>query len=185
MYLIGFNGPPRSGKDSISKEIFHRDELTIPMSIRSCSLPMRLAGFACLGLVYSEELYESIKDEPQVIFGLRSLREWMIAFSETFIKPTFGHDFWGSAIALSFDPHAPGLVLVPDVGFQAEWEVFEQRFGRENCLLVQLSREGKDWANDSRRYVIGHNLLAVANCDIQVSADFVLRYAIQNLGWNL
>ncbi len=187
MYAILLNGPPRSGKDTVSLEIQSRmDAVQFPSLLRSLSMPMRLAGFAMLGKPYSESEYEAIKDEPREIFNGGTLRQWMIAFSEQFIKRHYGSDFWGLSL-LSGLPNTNllGLLSVTDLGFFEEYAVIAEQFGADKVLVVQLEREGYSWGNDSRDYVFGHNMLRVIHPEMGTSevVQAILSHCIYKLGW--
>lgn len=189
MFAILLNGPPRSGKDTIANHLQAKfDTLLYPTIRRSLSMPMRKAGFAVLGLGYSDEVYELIKDVPQDIFGGLTLREHMIAFSEQFIKKRYGDDFWGRALLnLPVDFSMPGCFIVPDLGFQAESHYIEGKLGARNVLTVHLHRAGFEWKNDSRRYVKGTNVLLVEHKEDESSAAAgqILDFVAHALRWTL
>lgn len=189
MYIIGFNGPPRSGKDSIASEIHRRYDVEIPPTqIKSLSRPMRLIGFAMLGLEYTPPLYELIKDRPQGIFAGKTLREFMIEFAEHFAKPWLGKEVWGKVLIKSLPAaqlHSDLLLLIPDIGFQEETDYLQDVIGVTKFLLVCVSREGIDWANDSRGYVHAFNSLWIQNQKIEDSALLVLTHAKAKLGWSI
>jgi hypothetical protein len=154
-YLIGFSGPPRSGKDTFGKALaaLIEDLHGVQPQLLACSTPMREVVYALLGHPYDVVHYERCKDEPQDILGGTSIRQAMIALSEKHIKPAYGQDFWGrSLIERLWDP-APQVVIVTDMGFPSEMLAFERRFGAENCVWPQIEREGHDFSGDSRSYV--------------------------------
>ena len=154
-YLIGMSGPPRSGKDSIgyalAKLLVEKQEYTVV--VRACSMPMRKSIYAMLGMEYTLEHYEANKDVPLPELGGKSIRQAMIALSEEHVKPTYGHGFWGEAVLNSLPMQHGRIVIVTDMGFPAEVEVFERAFGAEHCLWPQIVRPGCDFSNDSRGYV--------------------------------
>ena len=153
-YLIGFSGPPRSGKDSVgyalAKLISQRHSVAV--CVRALSMPMRKTVYAMLGREYDLEHYERTKDVPLEEFGGRSIREAMIALSEHHVKPTYGSGYWGRAL-LNTLPSEARVVIITDMGFDAEVGVFEDRFTPERCLWPQITRPGCDFSNDSRGYV--------------------------------
>lgn len=153
--LVGFSGPPRSGKDTIaghlSSRLAFRGNKT---QILAHSTPMRMAVYAYLGLSYSDEHYHENKDIPiDVGHGRQTtIRREMISLSESHVKARFGHDWWGHNLINRIDI-SDGIVLVTDMGFQAEHDLFMDAFGPENCAWMHLYRDGTSWDGDSRSYV--------------------------------
>jgi len=156
-YLIGLSGPPRSGKDSVgvtlAKIIQERHPVTV--CVRALSLPMRKTIYAMLGMEYSLEHYETTKDVPLPELGGRSIRQAMIALTDTHVKPTYGDGFWASALlnTLPMPEARIRVVVVTDMGFEHEVDVFVQAFGAENCMWPQITRPGCSFDGDSRSYV--------------------------------
>lgn len=155
-YLIGLSGPPRSGKDSVgvalAKLIGERHAVTV--CHRSLSMPMRKTVYAMMGREYSLQHYETSKDIPLPELGGKTIRQAMIALSEDHVKPTYGIQFWGQSL-LNTLPIETGVrvVVVTDMGFDAEVGVFEEAFGIKNCVWPQITRPGCSFDGDSRSYV--------------------------------
>ena len=155
MKLIGFSGPPRSGKDSIAHQLaaIIEDKHGIQPQLLACSTPMREVVYAMLGRPYDSSHYELHKDDPQEAFQGKSIRQAMIALSEEHVKPSYGHDFWGhSLLARRWEP-LPQVLIVTDVGFVSEVEVFTETFGLDNVVYPQIIRAGTSFERDSRSYV--------------------------------
>lgn len=153
--LVGFSGPPRSGKDTLGNmlaDILREQGITV--EVHALSLPMRLAVYAYLGWEYSDEHYEANKDRRfATIHGRQTtVREEMIALSESHIKPRLGHGWWGNAL-FNRTKLADGVIIVTDMGFRAEYDVFNELLGAPQCAWVQVHREGHDFSGDSRKYV--------------------------------
>ena len=191
MYCIGLNGPPRSGKDSIAKEIERHYDLSItPTTIKSLSMPMRLVAFAMLGRPYSVEEYEAIKDEPHYVFNGETLREFMIRYSEEFAKPAYGKDIWGKALTASLGTsiHLPGICIVPDIGFIEETDHLIDAFGPDRFILIHVMRAGyESWRNDSRGWVVpACQIVRVANPKdkLEVPRKVILS-ACEARGWDI
>ena len=152
MYILGFNGPPRSGKDTLANAIIAQLEQgsSIPILKLPFSMPMRKRAMAAIGLPYDEATYERIKDQPIAALGGVTLRRFMILDSEEFMKRQFGQDvwcrLWRENIPLGFQ----GLVVTPDFGFPQEVEAAQAVTGHARFRLVQVSRLGTDWRGDSR-----------------------------------
>lgn len=188
MYIIGLNGPPHSGKDTLADAMGRQlDRSVTPYMKASLSMPMRLTVCAMTGLVYSDATYEETKDRRVRDTG-RTFREMMISLSEDYVIPTYGSDFWGRTLVRTL-PHQslPLLVVIPDIGFNRELPPIIDYVGADYFMLVQLVRYGRDWGNDSRRYVDpeGINSMQLLNVENQVdaTADLILNECAQKLGW--
>lgn len=196
MYCIAFNGPPRSGKDSIANHIHDDFMATIaPTHRHALSLPLRIRAFQLLGIDYRHEIpsmvthYEQVKDEQNPIFaGHGTMRQAMIHDSEQNLKPIYGQDIFAKMflMRLGGSIHLPGLSLVADSGFQVETDTLVGAFRPENFLLVRVARPGYDWGDDSRSYVEAPNMLHVSNdSTIEAAVKYVMDVATSGLGWSL
>lgn len=212
MRIIGMNGPPRSGKDTIAKYInrIHDNEYRfkgdttqyqngapyewgcpIDIELRACVKRMRLAVFALMGLAYSDEKYEEIKDMPELLFNGDSVRQFMIRLMQEFIKPTYDVAFAVKATVadlagstLQYDNSR--LLIITDIGFQEEVEYLEDFVGYENFMLVRLSQPGRDFSGDSRSYVEAMQVIDWPNRlgnDLFLSAKAVMHAANTKFGW--
>lgn len=85
-----------------------------------------------------------------------SKREALIHVSENLIKPNFGEDYFGKALANSISPMVD-LAFVADGGFVAEVEAVVQEVGLGNVLIVNLYRDVKNPAKDSRKLLKGED----------------------------
>lgn len=157
-YLIGMSGPPRSGKDSVGialANLLHQKH-AVEVHHRALSLPMRKTIYTLLGWEYTLKHYESTKDVPLPALGGKSIRQAMIALSEEHVKPTYGQGFWGHAMLNTLPiptNKCPRIIVVTDMGFDAEVEVFVRMFGADNCVWPQIVRPGCTFEGDSRSYV--------------------------------
>lgn len=194
MYVVGFNGPPRVGKDSLANALMNvlDKKATVVAMKTALSMPMRRRAFGAIGKVYNESTYERIKDT--VISGLgMTLREFMIADSANFMNPTFGQDVWSRLLAESLPIGFNGILLVSDFGFQHEPEYFANLVGDNNCLTVRINRSGHDWKNDSRGWIGDDGELVhctdVCNNDnpktLEVEANRIYDHLVNQRGWKL
>lgn len=150
--LVGFSGPPRSGKDTLAGMLAdHLRHRGVPAEVHALSLPMRLSVYGLLGLTYTPEHYEAHKDNPIRVEGDRqtTIRQEMIALSEHHVKPRLGHGWWGRAL-LNRVTIPAGVIVVSDMGFPSEHDVFEESM---ECAWFHVHRDGHDFSNDSRGYV--------------------------------
>lgn len=182
-YLVGLSGPPRSGKDTLAGLVRrHFVNSKVRTQVHSLSLPMRLAVYGLLGLEYSPEHYEANKDYefdvPGPLPGYTTIRKEMISLSEDHVKPRLGHGWWGNALLNRVTPGTQ-LILVPDMGFDAEREVFQNTVS--DCLWVHLQRDGTDFSKDSRSYV-GSGPTVRNNRSPEVAADRIIGH-IEAKGW--
>ena len=191
MYIVGFNGPPRSGKDTLAGMVadalseWNRDNW-----IRSLSLPMRQMAFGALGLEYTNDYYEAIKDVPQAALGC-TVRQFMIDLSEKFMKPTYGQTIWSQLLTSEFHSawDSNSVLLIPDIGFEVECKYLSEIASPENFYLVRTAREGCSFDNDSRSYINWDPMGAFVNNgsleDWRQTADAVVWRLVNQLGWKI
>lgn len=170
--LVGFSGPPRSGKDTLGNllaDMIRDDNQFARVEVHALSLPMRLAVYGMLGLTYTVEHYEANKDYEFDVPGemrFTTIRQEMIALSEKHVKPRLGHGWWGRALLNRVTPGTE-IIIVTDMGFDAEHDVF---MGEADCEWIHLERKGCDFSKDSRNYVGKPTLKVENNGDPELSA---------------
>jgi hypothetical protein len=186
--IILFNGPPRSGKDTAASYLYDllQNQDKDPYILRM-SRPIKAAFQGMLNLEGEGGSYELDKEEPIPIFSAKkgtSYRQWQIDFSEKFMKPLYGDAIFASIFIQEVETLDCDVVLVPDCGFQVEYDLLAETYGEENILVVQLSRKGKDFSNDSRSYLtdIPANCLWCIHNDESIE-DFhaTLRMVLKNM----
>ncbi|MGL5015452.1 MAG: hypothetical protein ACRC6V_14385 [Bacteroidales bacterium] len=152
------NAPAQTGKDTIAREILLRVG-----EAESCAMkdPMFKVFCATVGLSMYEfmELYETPgwKDTPQEITNGKTPRELMIHISENFVKPFFGEDYYGKALGEFIErfEETAGTKpwVIPDGGFQGEYDAFKAIHG-DRVNLISFFREGYvSFGNDSRDWI--------------------------------
>lgn len=165
-HIILLNGPPRSGKDTIAREIerIGEDEMRGVVHCLKFAQPLKVAAHAALNLMSDggdaplpADAFEDDKDRPlQAFFGL-SPRQFYIQFSEVWMKPLFGHDIYGGLAARTVSRidaiKTNRLCVFSDSGFASEARVLIEKFGPDRILLVRLHRPGTSFAGDSRSYL--------------------------------
>lgn len=185
-YLIGFSGPPRSGKDSIATALSgFLLEQGVSTQILACSTPMREAIYALIGEPYTLEHYEVYKDVPLEILNGRTIRQEMIELSERHVKPRLGQDFWARSLLGRMQP--VDVLIVTDCGFDAEVSHFTAHFGVENVVYPQVRRGELTFAGDSRSYVgtFGCLMDLENNGTIDEAARELHRRLTELAGWDL
>jgi len=155
--VVCLNGPPRCGKDTIG-EMF-RSMTDLKVEVLKFAEPVKMAAHATISLqtgdsmVKGMEAYNDCKDEPHVDFFSATPRSAYIAMSEDYCKKLFGDDVFGEAMVRRIsrlDPR-PDIVVITDCGFQEEVDVLNTAY---DCKIVEITREGCDFENDSRGFLI-------------------------------
>lgn len=159
MYVVGFNGPPRSGKDSLAESLAAKIEKIhdVPVKLESLSLPLRhiayaMTGYDRLGMEYDGADYERFKVTKWPTFGGATGRELLIHISENFLIPMYGPQVMARMLIMrnqGFD----GLLLIRDSGFQREIDPLIEWVGEDNFYIARCHREGSTFDDDSREWV--------------------------------
>jgi hypothetical protein len=191
MYIVAFNGPPRSGKDTLSH--FFADKVDSDSNIAcievSLSTPLRFIAYAMTNWTGATNgpNYEKFKTTHFEEFG-KDGRQIMIDVSERFLKPAYGQDIMSRMLLtnhFAFD----GVMLIRDSGFQNEIEFLSHCVGPENLFVVNVQRTGCDFSNDSREWVSHIFSTTVENNgsfdDLRASASNLFASVKANLGWKL
>lgn len=172
--IILFNGPPRSGKDTIANETAARFNKLAPhickfaAPLKSTATHMYCGGDS--GIFHQLDSSE-MKDQPHYRFFGKTCREVQIAISETYFKPLHGPKVFGKILsqyittAIEKEQKPLNLFFVTDSGFRPEAEEVVQQHGAENVLLIRVHREGYTFDGDSRSY-INLNDLGVESVDL-------------------
>ena len=158
MYIVGFNGPPRSGKDTLAEMLANQMDKAGVVSLvvpESLSLPLREIAYAMTGWQGARDgfTYEAFKTEVFPQFGNRTGRQLMIDVSERFLKAIYGQTIMADLLIARNSGIGSAVLLIRDCGFQCEVNPLESWVGVENLYMVNLFREGCDFSNDSREYV--------------------------------
>jgi hypothetical protein len=156
-FIIGFNGPPRSGKDTIASALSALLDSeginSLPVHKLALAATMRDGAAAILGMNLSDRQYSEIKDKPLEVLGGKSFRDFMIAMSEVFVKGIYGKDFWSRLMFSrnkSWWNGKPSILIVTDIGFSEEVKFFCEN--SRLYLNVRVDRRGCDFSKDSRGY---------------------------------
>lgn len=188
--IVFLNGPPHSGKDFIANRLMERIDREYTTATHKLSLArgMREVAMNFLGLEDTDDSYALAKSTTQPLLARfkrmgigeslqnDNLREFMIAFSESFIKPRYGQDFWMRYL-LHRNPwlgKSPSIVFIPDLGFWDEYNFACEWFGEESVYTIQLHRPGTSFANDSRGYVQMHRGISITNTNELLTANLTI-----------
>jgi len=144
MRIFLLNGPPRSGKDTIARN------MEVP-NLKFAG-PLKDAVHKAFDLDVPADFFERRKDIPCPEFYGKTPRQVYIAFSESFVKPLFGPDYFGKVMVGEMLPYKKHpFVVISDVGFAPEVARLIERFA--DCVLVRVHRKNTSFANDSRQYL--------------------------------
>lgn len=187
--IILLNGPARSGKDTISNMIKEQlDDTHTVFQLKFTNLMDKVAKLILnLNNHDYKEWREDKKDEPLLLFKDTTMRKFLIAMSEDFIKPQLGSGIMGyhaakQAVELiqNASMYNKDVVLVfSDCGFQKEFNYFKQTVKQSvlpkgttvDVQLVNVSREGCTFKGDSRETVHDSNSSLIYNCEDIGSLD--------------
>jgi len=173
--IILLNGPAKSGKDTIGGQL--QFESPAHYALGKFAQPIRLWIQSTLRI--TPLMLEREKDSPQELLSNMTIREAMIAYSEKFIKPLFGVDWFGKRLRHEFvGPTNAKIGVVTDSGFATEAQVLIDWFGAKNVFLVRLHREGTSFEGDSRGYI---SFLDQGVAEIDLHNDGTVRQAIDSL----
>jgi hypothetical protein len=189
-YIIGFNGPPRSGKDTLATLLAGQVNRFYGVPTHRCILAaaMRARVEALVGNG-TREWYEQEKDKPLDLLDGKTPRDCMIADSEEFLKPKYGRDFWAKIYHHKNQYHwgSNDVHICSDIGFNEEVKYLCEN--SRGYLNVLLSRPGCDFTIDSRNYVDaiphGGSALVLVNDSYPMAAVERILEHIQKLGWKL
>jgi len=154
--IILVNGPPRAGKDTAQEAVQNSTRCKFAQAVKE-------GAHAAFGLdprEYPMDVFEAVKDEPNVLFFGKTPREAYIAYSEMFMKPFTGdQQVFGKLLARWIDnwvennPDINRPFIVTDSGFRDEAVALVEEFGAGNIKLIRVHREGCNFDNDSRSYI--------------------------------
>jgi hypothetical protein len=192
MFLVGFNGPPRCGKDTMARMLAdHMDSqgVTIPVREVSLSTPLRVIAYAMTGFkgALDGDDYEGFKIKWFREFD-RTGRELMIDVSEKFLKPVYGPAIMADLLLGQLQGFT-GVALIRDTGFQVELESLAKRMGFRKIYCARIHRDGCDFSNDSREYVTHPFAADYENNgsldDLRVEAGRIYGRLVNQMGWAL
>lgn len=166
MKVVLLNGPPGSGKDEACNAIiwmfYNRPNIVVKREKFAKPLKAGLAGILDLSVLDVEVTKELI--DP--ILKMRR-RDVLISMSEEWLKEKFGQQVfghlmvnrlkrWQQSIDFKYETmreKEEPIAVITDSGFDYEATPVLDYVGKENCLLVRCTREGKDFSDDSRGYI--------------------------------
>jgi hypothetical protein len=195
MFVVGFNGPPECGKDTMAEMLADKMDqqgVTLPVRMESLSMPLRQIAYQMVGWPS-----DSLDGEQYAVFKTtwfpefeRYGRQIMIDISERFLKPVYGIEVMAKML-LTRNENFHGILLVRDCGFQIEVDPIAKAIGAKNLYLAQVHRPGKDFSNDSREWVYnpdGGFMRVDNNSDLEhlrTEAGRLYGRLVNQMGWVL
>lgn len=199
MYIVAFNGPPRSGKDTMAEMLAnHMDQQQVVTMVvpESLSLPLREIAYAMTGWVgpTDGENYERFKVTNFNQFANCSDiaingRQLMIDVSEDFLKPKYGIEIMAQLLIARNRHVEPAVLLIRDSGFQIEVDPLVRWVGEDNLYVAQVHRPGTSFAGDSREWVEHTRMSSYINDQdldhLATEAGRLYGRLVNQLGWKL
>ena len=170
-----FNAPPNAGKDHAAK--FCKEYLDYGYAASTHQFKEKLFELVMAIYCVEEETFFSfyddriLKETPMVLFGGLSPRQAMIKVSEEVIKPVYGKEYFGKAVAETVRNENCDFVFFSDGGFLDE--IFPLLKVCDTVDIVRLTRPGCSFDGDSRTYI---------NIEDVVEIDQICMYDIDNDG---
>ena len=147
--VIVLNAPPSAGKDEIA------NELCDGVLVHHKEFKKTLFDIAKAVAQISDDEWDRLyhRDFKEIptdrLFG-RSPRDHMIHTSEELVKPVYGKDYFGNALAISLQD---GVNIVSDGGFMEELRPVIDSVGADNVLVLRFHRDGCTFDGDSRDWL--------------------------------
>lgn len=152
--IVFVNGPKDSGKDFLGRvaaESFEGSTAQFKETLYSHTADLFKVDYGWFVGVASDRV---LKELPNDLLHGYSPRQALIFTSESVYKPIFGSDYFGRETVEHINEFCGDIVFITDSGFREEAEVLVNEYGAENCLLVNLYREGREFdTTDSRGYI--------------------------------
>lgn len=157
---VVFNGPPNVGKDTLAR-------LMVPLGFAHREFKSQLYRDTIAFFRVPEDDFmarATDRDRKDVAWPPLSLwidgrprmmspREALIHVSENVLKPQYGKDYFGKAMAERCKEEQLDYVAFSDGGFPAEIHTLRQVY--KHVFIFMLQRKGCVWGNDSRDYLRG------------------------------
>lgn len=158
MFVILFNGPPSSGKDTAAGFMCrHFTKNGIRAQEFKFAHMLKKGVHTSLALDVPVNAFEGkIKDEKSPLFFGLSPRDAYIEHSERYMKKVYGENVFAELLVRQFEAaRRKGVTVacVSDCGFEVEINHMLVKFSPIQCVLMRMHRTGCDFSNDSRSYL--------------------------------
>ncbi len=174
MKVVILNGPPGCGKDVLADYLVQNTSARLYGDNHKREFKAKLfqvaAVLASIPVPRMVELNgRNTKELPsEELPGNRSPRQWLIYVSEVLVKPHLGLQYFGQAAAATLTDEI-GVYFFADGGFDTEAKEIAAKVGKDNLLVIHLTRPGCSFIGDSRNYV--HESIAGATIQIDNDGD--------------
>lgn len=158
MKLIFFQGPPKSGKDTVCDILIN----LYPNKFNKLSAKTQLFSDTCdfysVSMSWFLHDYDINKDNTHDCLGGISKRQALIHVSENIMKPKYGNDYYGNSLISQLNPNK--INILSDCGFIEEMEPLIHRYNQDEVCIVRVSKSGTSYvrSGDSRRYIYTNTL---------------------------
>lgn len=159
MQFVLFNGPPKSGKDTLADMVMESLKAQAPQAgynfVReSFAKPLKGIVEVLRDASFKDEAqYAAFKEDHLPVFGV-SGRQLMIDASESYLKPVYGEDILGRMLVSRMRWwHDRVIVLISDSGFQSEVDAIALMLRDVKIHVFQLERHNCSFEGDSRGYI--------------------------------
>lgn len=155
--IIILNCPKQTGKDTIA-DLFNNRLNFNKMEFKDHLFFLALSVSGISREDWFTRYNTPDKENPWDRLGGLSQREFLIKISEEWIKPVFGKYHFGQKAAdkigeILKNPSTSDYFIFSDGGFKEELEPIVNRYGAENILILQWTRNFVSWGNDSRTWL--------------------------------
>lgn len=154
--VIIYNAPPFSGKDEAAAIQKNEPSTRLMFKEQLINLTALIHGLTRdeFDALYTREL----KETPTPIFFGLSPRQALIKVSEEVIKPNYGKDYFGKALATQIEKSERDFIEVSDGGFIEEIAPIYDIINPSDLMIVRIHRPGCNYAGDSRSYLKDEDL---------------------------
>jgi hypothetical protein len=152
-----FNGPPRSGKDTVSEYL---NENLEDSEIIKFTKPIKDLTHKSLGLNVKHNHFELDKDNILKDFNNRTPRQSYIQTSEN-LRSEKGQYAVADLFTQEVLKSKKNIIINPDIGYDFELEYVLSKINPDNCILIQIRREGYTFKDDCRDWISDK----VINCE--------------------
>ena len=177
--VIVLNGAPGAGKDTFRNLLANYVEFR-KIDYKDILFHELLKDVGSLKSQWWLKNYKNgFKDKPQVELSGSSMREVLIGFSEKYIKPMKGVNFFAEEMVDRIKKAPSEVFVIADIGFQYELDALTNEEGFDVTLL-RIEKQECNFDNDSRCHLSYKNMGFLNNegslDDLETQAKFVKDY---------
>ncbi len=177
--VIVLNGAPGAGKDTFRDLLANYADFQ-KVDYKDILFNELLNGVGSVKTQWWLKNYKpGFKDEPQDELNGFSMREILINFSENYIKPMKGTNFFAEEMVYKITQSPSKTFVIADIGFQYELDALtnEEWF---DVTVLRIDKQGCDFENDSRCHLSYDKIGYINNYDtiddLKAQAKFVKDY---------